>query len=74
MLTEKTLLKYKRLTRSEEFTLVQLRIGKIELRNFLFSMNITDSSTCPCGLGNQTTNHVLLECPRHEDLRQFILW
>jgi hypothetical protein len=48
-----------------------MRTGKIGLREFLHGRNvpgITDA-LCECGRGSQTVRHVILSCPRFNDLR-----
>lgn len=35
-------------------------------------INRRDSARCDCELGNHTVNHVLLECPLHQDERDWM--
>lgn len=43
---------------------VQMRTGKIGLRDFLFGRKVPgiEDGTCECRHGNQTVKHILLEC------------
>lgn len=48
---------------------IQLRTGWVALPGNLNKINRRDSPSCSCDQGNQTVQHVLLECPRLADLR-----
>ncbi|EDN09159.1 predicted protein [Histoplasma mississippiense (nom. inval.)] len=52
-------------------TIVQMRTGKIGLRQFLYERKVPEitDTLCECGGGNQTVRHVLLACPRFNNLR-----
>jgi hypothetical protein len=49
-----------------------MRTGKIGLKQFLFGRKVPEvtDTTCECGHGSQTVRHVLLACPRFNDLRR----
>ena len=52
--------------------IIQLRTEKIGLRKFLYSRGVPgiEDEGCGCGLGQQTVMHVLLMCPRFDQLRR----
>ena len=62
--TEEGLAKHIGLKKYESSVLVQIRTGKIGLRDFLHSRNVLDvmSPGCHCGAGRETAFHVLPEC------------
>ncbi|EDN02399.1 predicted protein [Histoplasma mississippiense (nom. inval.)] len=51
-------------------TIVQMRTGKIGLREFLYIRKVPEitDTLCECG-NNQTVRHVLLACPKFNNLR-----
>ena len=51
---------------------IQMRTGKIGLRQFLFERKVPgiEDGRCECRQGNQTVKHVLLNCRRHNRDRQ----
>jgi ribonuclease HI len=62
---------YTSLHKALSSVIIQMRTGKIGLRKFLFQRyvpGITDT-TCECGRGEQTVQHVLLSCTNFKDLR-----
>jgi hypothetical protein len=48
---------------------VQLITGHGHLRGKLFRLGLLDDPTCSCGMGDQTAEHILWECPILEDAR-----
>ena len=55
--------------------ITQLRTGRIGLRAFLFHRGVPDAMTplCSCGLGPETTYHILLRCPHTRPQQQQLL-
>jgi hypothetical protein len=51
---------------------MQLRTGRIGLGVYLTRINRRESAWCDCELGNQTVAHVLLECPLHQEERDWM--
>ena len=51
---------------------MQLRTGRIGLGAYLARINRHESARCDCDLGNQTVTHVLLECPLHQEERDWM--
>ena len=51
---------------------MQLGTGRIGLGAYLNRINRRETARCDCELGNQTVNHVLLECPLHQDERNWM--
>lgn len=49
--------------------LMQLRTGKIGLSAYLAKVNVSETARCGCDLGNQTPEHVLMECLLLHELR-----
>jgi hypothetical protein len=47
---------------TQNFTAPVSRHGKT--RDYLYRLNIIDEPTCPCGEGDQTTEHVIYDCER----------
>jgi hypothetical protein len=62
---------HERLTKRHSALLVQLRIEKIGLNDFLFAREVAGitSSRGQCGERRQTATHILLHCRTHKDLR-----
>ncbi|KAJ5455489.1 uncharacterized protein N7458_003753 [Penicillium daleae] len=52
--------------------LMQLSTGRIGLSGYLNRINRRESARCNCELGNQTVNHVLLECPLLQNKRDWM--
>jgi ribonuclease HI len=52
--------------------IVQLRTGKIGLRQFLYRRKVPgiENPKCPCGLNDESVSHVLLHCRRYEQTRR----
>ena len=59
------------LTRKEAVTLHQIRVGKLpHMKKFLFSICQSDSPICnACDSAHESPNHLLFECPAHDQLR-----
>ncbi|KAJ5819485.1 hypothetical protein N7474_005076 [Penicillium riverlandense] len=70
--TKKTLEYWSGLRKATASILMQLRAGRIGLGAYLHRINRRDSARCGCELGNQTVSHVLLECPLHQDERDWM--
>ena len=49
-------------TRVVSFTLIVSGHGKT--RDYLHRFNIIEEPMCPCGKGNQTTDHIIYACER----------
>lgn len=49
-----------------------MRTERIGLSAYLARINRRASARCDCELGNQTVAHVLLECPLHQEERDWI--
>jgi len=62
------------LHRALSSALIQLRTGKIGLRDYLHSIKRADSGECLCGWGRQTIKHVLTECPIYQRTRLNTIW
>ncbi|KFY66181.1 hypothetical protein V496_02147 [Pseudogymnoascus sp. VKM F-4515 (FW-2607)] len=53
---------YNQLQASEARILVQLRTNHSPLNEYLHSIGVRDSGTCPCGMAVETAQHFLFEC------------
>jgi len=58
------------LTRKQGATLTQLRTGHCGLNQYLHRFNIIDDPQCECGHRNETVQHFLLDCRKHENVRK----
>jgi len=67
-ITKKSLDIYKGKPKAPCAVLAQAKTGKIALKAYLASINKADSNKCECGQ-IQTVRHVLLVCPKFEELR-----
>ncbi|KAI1829205.1 hypothetical protein DTO027I6_9898 [Penicillium roqueforti] len=70
--TKKTLEYWSGLRKATGSILMQLRTGRIGLGAYLNRINRRETARCGCDLGNQTVTHVLLECPLHQDERDWM--
>jgi ribonuclease HI len=70
--TKKALAYWSGLRKATSSILMQLRTGRIGLSAYLSRINRRDSPRCDCDLGNQTVTHVLLDCPLHQDERDWM--
>ncbi|KAJ5337337.1 hypothetical protein MYU51_000109 [Penicillium brevicompactum] len=70
--TKKTLEYWSGLRKATTSILMQLRTGRIGLGAYLNRINRRETARCGCVLGNQTVIHVLLECPLHQDERDWM--
>jgi hypothetical protein len=70
--SEKVLDLYQGLHKAESSLLVQLRTGKIGLRDFLYNIGVPEvtSAACACGHGRETPKHVTVFCPRYHGTRE----
>ena len=66
---KKVLMKYRGLYRPRASMLVQMRTGKIGLKSYLKRIKASDTKMCSCG-GVENIQHVLLQCPKWNDLRE----
>ena len=66
---------HKGLYKAESSILVQVRTGKISLRDFLFKRRVLgfDSPLCDCGQGRETTRHILVFCLRESERRGYLI-
>jgi hypothetical protein len=69
-LDSKSLELYRGLTKHLSSVLFQMRTGKIRLGSYLHSIRVNDTGVCQCGEAPQTVAHVLMDCPRHDALRE----
>ena len=70
--SKKTLEYWSGLRKATTSILMQLRTGRIGLGAYLARINRRESGRCECDLGNQTVTHVLLECPLHQEEREWM--
>ncbi len=70
MFIKKVLKKFKRMTRFESAVIVQTRIKKIELRNYLHKIKTIEFSRCSCDARKPTMHYTLLKCSKFDDLRR----
>jgi hypothetical protein len=69
-LIKNVLKKFKKMTRFESAVIVQIRTNKIELRDYLHKIKMTEFSRCSCEARRQTMHHTLLKCSKFDDLRK----
>ena len=61
---------YHKLNRAEQVTMVRLRSGHNRLNSHMFKKyRLVQSPKCPCGVEDQTVEHVLQRCKRHDQER-----
>ena len=61
---------YYLLSRTEQVCIVRLRTGDSRLRHHMHTkFRIGESSLCPCGTTSMTVEHLLQDCPTHQNLR-----
>jgi ribonuclease HI len=65
----KSLQLYSGLSKELSAVLIQMRTGKIALRQYLNRIQAADTDECPCGMGPETVSHVLMNCGKHDALR-----
>lgn len=70
--TKKTLDYWSGLRKATASILIQLRTGRVGLAAYLNRINRCESARCGCDLGNQTINHILLECPLLQEERNWM--
>ncbi|OQE34824.1 hypothetical protein PENCOP_c015G00163 [Penicillium coprophilum] len=70
--TKSTLEYWSGLRKATTSNLMQLRTGRIGLGAYLNRINRRETARCGCDLGNQPVIHVLLECPLHQDERDWM--
>jgi len=56
---------------TQNFTTVIMGHGNI--KSYLHRFKIIDTPNCPCGNGNQTTEHILLECAVLQEDRERLI-
>jgi hypothetical protein len=65
---------YHQLQREEQVVLLRLRSGHNRLNHHMATkLKLVPSPLCPCGLDNQTTEHILQACPNYSALRE-VIW
>jgi hypothetical protein len=57
------------LHKAESSLLVQLRTGKIGLRDFLHNIGVPEVTSAACGHERETPKHVTIFCPLYQDTR-----
>ena len=58
------------LSRKEQVTIFRLRTGHNKLKAHLFNMlNIGNTAMCDCSMEEETTNHILQDCPLYREER-----
>lgn len=62
------------LRRAASSAIVQLQTGKVALAGYLGTFGAMETTQCSCGEGRQDTEHILVACPNHEELRNEVLW
>jgi len=68
-LVERVIFAYHSLNQPEQVILVRLRLGHNRLTAHIYTKNrLVQSPKCPCG-EDQTAEHVLLRCKRHDQER-----
>jgi ribonuclease HI len=67
--TKKVLQYWTGLRKATTSIMIQLRTGRVGLAAYLAKINRADTPRCACDLGNQTIDHVLLECPQYQEER-----
>ena len=60
---------YNGLSKQLSAALIQMRTGKIALRQYLSKIQAADTDECPCSMGPETVSHVLMNCDRYDALR-----
>ena len=65
----KSLQLYSGLSKKLSAALIQMRTGKIALRQYLSKIQAAETDECPCGMGPETVSHVLMNCDRYDALR-----
>jgi hypothetical protein len=49
--------------------LTTILTGHRNIKAYLHIFHISDEQTCPCGDGDQTTDHIIYDCPRLKEER-----
>ena len=57
------------LQRHQQVVIFRLRTGHCRLRSHLYRLGLSHTPNCPCETGPHTPEHVLQDCPLHQDLR-----
>ena len=58
------------LQRHQQVVIFRLRTGHCRLRSHLHRLGLSHTPNCPCETGPHTPEHVLQDCPLHQDLRK----
>jgi hypothetical protein len=62
--------KFKLMTRFESVIIVQIRTEKIDLRDYLYKIDVANSSNCLCDSSRQTMQHTLLKYSRFDEFKE----
>lgn len=63
---------YNGLSTQESAIIIQLRTDHKRLRKYLYRQKLADSDQCECGQNEDSTEHLLLECPNWEAERRIL--